>query len=41
MAEIRGLATASISEHPFPFPHHCGIFDLTSTPSMALVGWMI
>jgi len=36
-----GLAMATIPEHPFPLPHHCGIFDLPSTPSMVLVGWMI
>ena len=35
------LAIASIPEQPFPLPHHCGIFDLASTPSTALVGWMI
>jgi hypothetical protein len=41
MAEIGGLAMPSIPEQPFPLPHHCGIFDLASTPSRALVGWMI
>jgi len=40
MAETWGLATASIPEQPLPLPHHCGITDLTSTPSMALVGWL-
>jgi hypothetical protein len=36
-----GLAMASIPEHPFSLPHQCGISDLASTPSTALVGWMI
>jgi hypothetical protein len=41
MAEIGGLAMVSIPEQPFPLSDHCGIFDLASTPSMALVGWII